>query len=525
MFDGGHRRIVSMWFPRLATDRALRLRPLDGGGGTVGAGQGSGPLKGAGQGPLQGQTPPFVLTQRQANTERIHCLNAAAEAAGLYRGMTSTDARAFCPGLVSRPADPRGDARHLAVLARWATRYCPWVGLEGEDGLVMDITGAAHLAGGEAALLDDLGARMARAGLTVRLGLADTRGAAWALAHFAEGIAPPGGQGAALAPLPVAALRLDPEAVTGLERLGLRRVADLEATPRAPIARRFGPGVLARLDQALGRQPESVAPLPEPPRQAVRLTLPEPIGRVEDVMAGTGRLLEALCTRLLAREVGARRLCLTLRRVDRGHAQVELRLAAALRDPARILPLFQRGVEEVDAGFGLDQLRLEAVEVEPLPARQLTVRAGDPREAARSSARLDDLITRIGTRIGIENIHRFLPADSHIPERAFLTVPAAWSRPGGGWAPPRPRPVLMFPPEPILAEGPRPPGRFRWRRLTLTTARATGPERLTPEWWMQDEAWHRGLRDYWRVETREGRRLWLFHTPEAPAWFVQGDFG
>lgn len=493
MFDGIQRRVVSMWFPRLASDRALRAYPVAG---------------------------PFALTLKQQNAERVHCLNAAAEALGLHRGMPFADARAFCPDLQSRPADPRGDARMLATLARWAGRYCPWVGLEGEDGLVLDITGAAHLMGGEAALMADLGAQLERAGFAAWLGLADTRGAAWALAHSGGGIAAPGDQGRALAGLPVAALRLGADTVTALQRLGLRWIGDLEAAARGPLARRFGAGVMVRLDQAMGRQGEPVAPLPEPPHYGVRLSLPDPIGRVEDVMAGTARLLEALCARLLARETGARRLCLTLRRVDRGSQQVELRLAAPLRDPARILPLFRRGVEAADAGFGIDQLRLEATQVEPLPARQLSTRAGGPQDGGR----LDDLITRIGTRIGLENIQRFLPADSHIPERAFLIAPAAWSRPEGVWAPPRPRPLRLFPPEPLLGQGAEPPARFRWRRLSLSTARATGPERIAPEWWFEDEAWARGLRDYWRVETHQGRRLWLFHTPQVPGWFVQGEF-
>jgi len=486
------RRIVSMWFPRLASDRALRLRPVDG---------------------------PFALTLKQDNAERIYCLNLRAERDGLCRGMAFADARALCPDLVSRPADHQADRRFLLTLCRWAGRYCPWVGLEGQDGLVLDVTGAAHLFGGEAAMLADMRARLIRAGITARLGLAATRGAAWALAHHGEGAAPAGTDLlAAIGALPVRVLRLEEETAEGLQRLGLRTVADLAARPRAPLARRFGPGLLRRLDQALGAAPEEVAPLALPPHYAIRMTLPEPIGRVEDVMAGIARLLDGLCARLKAQESGARRLSLTLRRVDLESRQVDLRLARALSDPARILPLFERGIAEVEAGFGIDQLRLEALEVEPLPPRQLAHHTAPRPEG------LDDLITRIGTRIGLENIRRFLPADSHIPERSFVIAPAAWSRPEGSWAVLRPRPLWLFPPEPIAAIGPRPPERFRWRRMALSTARATGPERIAPEWWLEDDNWRSGVRDYWQVETRQGRRLWLFHTPQNPGWFVQGEF-
>ena len=483
-----------MWFPRLPSDRVLRACPTD---------------------------RPFALTLRADNTDRIYCLNAAAESQGLHRGMGLAEARIFCPGLEQAPADPAADSRMLGVLRRWATRYCPWVGRDGRDGLALDITGSAHLAGGEQAMLGDMRDRLERAGFAVRLGLGDSLGAAWALARHGRrrhGDRAAPGQGAqALAPLPVAALRLDEATSVGLQRLGLRRIGDLESVPRAPLARRFGPGLLTRLDQAMGRQPEPIDPEPEPPIYAARLTLPDPIGLRDDVMAGTERLLTALCARLTARDMGARVLRLTLRRVDQESRQVELRLAAAMRDPARILPLFARGVEQVDAGFGIDQLRLEAVQVEPLPAAQIG-------GAQVAQDRLENLITRIGTRIGLENVQRFLPADSHIPERSFLISPAAWSRAEGDWCAPLPRPLVLFAPEPVVARGSAPPARFRWRRMALDLARATGPERIAPEWWLDDPEWRTGLRDYWRIETRQGRRLWMFHTPQNPGWFVQGEF-
>lgn len=480
-----------MWFPRLASDRVLRGRPVDG---------------------------PFALTLKQANAERLYCLNMKAERKGLYRGMSFADARAFCSDLQSHPTDPAGDARFLHVLRRWAMNYCPWVGLEGDDGLVLDITGSAHLFGGEAIMLADMRQRLNRGGLSARIGLGDTRGAAWALAHFKEGKAEIGAPLEALADLPVAALRLEDTIVTGLQRLGLRRVGDLEAAARAPLARRFGPDLLLRLDQALGRQPEQVTPLKEPPHYGVRLSLPEPIGLFDDVMAAISRLLDQLCAKLKAQEAGARVLCLTLRRVDQAAQTVELRLAGPLRDANRILPLFERGVGEVDAGFGIDQIRLEAVQVEPLPVHQVS------HVSTGKADQLDDLITRIGTRIGLENVQRFLPADSHIPERSFLIAAAAYSEPGGPWVAPRPRPVRLFPPEPIAGTGTRPPLQFRWRRMSFSTARATGPERIAPEWWLSDDNWRSGMRDYWHVQTRQGRRLWLFYTPQNPGWFVQGEF-
>ncbi|WP_289036324.1 DNA polymerase Y family protein [uncultured Roseibium sp.] len=491
MFGGIRKRVVSMWFPRLASDRVLRARPVDG---------------------------PFALTLHTKNANRLYCLNAKAERQGLHRDMSYSDARAFCPELQSRPADPAADMRFLQALQRWALRYCPWVGIDGTDGLNLDITGSAHLFSGEAPMLADMRQRLMRAGVSVRLGLADSRGAAWALAHHGEGVCEPGKPLETLGALPVTALRLEPELVTGLQRLGLRTISDLEITDRAPLARRFGLTLLRRLDQALGRQNEEISPLSDPPHYGVRMTMPEPIGLVDDVMGVTARLLDRLCGKLQENGAGARILCLTLSRVDQEAQTVELRLARPLRDAQRILPLFARGVADVDAGYGIDRIRLEAVEVLPLPPEQVS------HVASVCKDQLDDLMTRIGTRIGLENIQRFQPVDSHVPERAFSVVPAAFSEPRGGWTSFRPRPIRMFPPEPIMGQGNRPPERFRWRRMSFTTARATGPERIAAEWWLEDDNWRSGVRDYWKVNTRQGHRLWLFHTPQSPGWFVQGEF-
>lgn len=481
-----------MWFPRLASDLALRLHPAEG---------------------------PVALILRSGNADHLHCLNATAEAAGLHRGMTLTDARALCPDLQTRPADLVREAAFLRALCRWAGRYSPWVGREGADGLVMDITGVAHLFGGEAPLVDEMQARLARAGLMAVTGLACTRGAAYALARHGGGIAARGGTLAAIGRLPVAALRVDGETCAALDRLGLRIIRDLTQIPRATLARRFGSALLHRLDQVLGDQPEPVSPEAPPPHFGVRITLPDPIGLSADVMAGLERLLERLCARLAEAGRGARRLALELRRVDGGSAKVEIGLARAMRTPADMAALFARAMDDIDAGFGIDAMRLTAPLTEPMPARQVTaVHRGD-------GDGLADLITRLGNRVGFENVQRHHPAESHIPERSFLTTQAAWSEPAPeDWPVGAERPLMIFPPEPVADTGTSPPRQFRWRRMDFATARATGPERIAPEWWLDDPAWRTGLRDYWKVETEEGRRLWMFHTPQSPGWWVQGEF-
>lgn len=490
------RRILSLWLPRFASDIALRRRPVDG---------------------------PFAVIARQASADRLICLNMAAQHAGLRAGMGLADARALCPELITRPHDPMAQAQALGALCRWTLRYTPWGAPDGVDGLVLDITGAAHLAGGEGALLADLSARMARMGVAARMAIAGTRGAACAVARYGKGgIVRTGAESQALGPLPLAALRLSPDIVEGLERLGLRIIRDLAQIPRSTLPRRFGPDVLLRLDQALGQMGEPVCASPLPPHFGVRLSLPDPIGLLGDLQAGLARLLDRLCDHLHRTQMGARRLHLTLSRVDGQALQIDITLARPMRDPRAIAPLFDRALDGVDAGFGIDGLRLTAPVTEKLPLQQITA------QGRASQDDLADLLTRLCNRVGFENVQRLLPADSHIPEKAFLTVAAAYCDGAAHWPPSPPRPVEVFDPEPIHAvmaiQTRQPPACFRWRGQEWQVIAASGPERISPEWWLDDPAWRSGLRDYWRVQTAQGARLWLFHTPQKDGWSVQGAF-
>ncbi|SEA10520.1 Y-family DNA polymerase [Rubrimonas cliftonensis] len=509
------RRVASVWLPRLAAERALRRLGGDAGGA------------------------PFTVVAPAKGALRLASLCPLAEASGLRAGMGLTDARAIRPDLRAVPADPPAEAGFLRALARWAVRYSPWVGEDGVDGLALDVTGCAHLFGGEGPMLADIVSRLAERGLTACAAVADARGAAWALARFAASqapvVAPRGGAREALAALPLAALRLEPEALAALGRLGLRRVDELARLPRGALARRAGLDVARRLDQAFGAEPEPVRAAPQGPGYAVRLRLPEPVGRVEDVAAGLDRLLARLCERLAERGMGARRLRLALRRVDGADVSLDVGLARPSREAGAIAALFARPLGEADAGFGVDALRLEATVVEPLSATQHRgpLAAPQARDAVErgEDAAFAALLGRLGNRLGFDRLTRPLPAESHIPARAFTTASAAFAAPhAGDWpAPPGLRPIALLRPEP--GEATRRSGRpvsLRWRRRAHRLAVAIGPERIAPEWWLDDPAWRDGPRDYWRVETEDGLRLWLFCAPAAPGgpiWRVEGLFG
>jgi len=552
----------------------------------------------------------------------LSSLTREAEAEGLRLGQPLRDARAMCPTLVTRLANPARQAEFLAVLRRWGGKFSPWVAAEAPSSLVIDLTGCAHLFGGEEALMLHAIRDCQDLGLSVCGGIADTLGAAWALARFSGNfsggfsggdmlagrngdaidqearatrsravrrrhwerggpapvapvapvaiaggagrndgpardgqdgtpanplaglparIAPPGQTRLLLAPLPLSALRLDAQSVTELSRLGLRRVEDLLGMPRAALARRFGQDVVRRLDQALGVEPEPVSPARPGRRFAVRLTLPDPIGLEDDILAAIDRLLPPLAAHLRKAGRGARRLRLQCFRADHTLQTEELGLARPTDDPDRMRPLLRMKVADIDAGFGIDAVRIEAVVTEPLHARQHKGHMGATRDAeARrdGDTGLDDLIGRLGARLGLDSITRWAPADSHIPEKAALTLAAAWAAPphipdadgaDAGWPrPPVPRPLLMFRPELVMAhDRPAPPGNFRWRRRAFVTQKATGPERIAPEWWLDEAEWRSGVRDYWRIDTAQGDRLWLYFAhggSMSAGWFCQGVF-
>lgn len=500
------RRILSVCLPYLVAEHALRL---------------------AGQ---VGLAEPFAVTEHASGTLRLAGVNPVAAAKGLHAGSSLTDARAICPGVVTRMAQPERLEQFERGLVRWAERFSPLTGQDQSRALVLDITGCAHLFGGEDAMLQAVVFALQEKGLTARAAIADTKGAAWAMAHYGRGgVAEPGKLRAAIADLPVAALRLEPGAADNLAKIGITTIEPLTRMPRGALARRFGIECMRRLDQAMGAEPETLSPERALPVFAARMTLPEPIGLVTDVMAGLERLLERLCVQMEQHHMGARTLRLSARRVDGADAVAEISLARPGRDPMRLRDLFRRKVEEIDAGYGIDALRLKAVVVEALKPAQLV-----QGQRETSEQKLVDLVSRLGNRIGFENVVRFLPGDSHIPERAFSTAAAAYSAPGAwgtGGVVDR-RPVTLLRPRPVHLPGgdafalDRPPPRFLWRGVLHTLAEARGAERLAPEWWWDDPDWRSGPRDYWQVTTREGPRLWLFCTVAArqPGWFVQGEF-
>ncbi len=483
---------------------------------------------------------PFALVANERGARRLTAVDEAAACLGLYIGQKATTASALAPDLITADADPVADAVALTALNDWCSRFSPAVAVDPPDGVIMDIAGVAHLWGGEAAMLDDLIARLAANGIPARAAVAPTLGAAWAVAHFGSGlcakdraIVSPRDVAAALAPLPVAALRLTAQVATQITRLGLTTIGRLAALPRDQLTRRFGPEVVLRLDQAMGRVREALTFRRPPSPWFARLAFGDPISAPDDMTRVTGDIALKLCARLEAEGRGGRRFEIGFHRLDGLVCTLTIGLALPGRDAARIARLFQPRLETVDPGFGVEVVTLTAHEVETLSFRQR--RLDDAREIAPEEG-LAPLVDRLTNRLGATAVWRAQAHPSHIPERASARRPPLSRFVGEKWDPERPRPVRLFRrPEPIDVVAPvpdDPPILFRWRGRTHRVRLAEGPERLAREWWRAplDDADPARLRDYYRVEDETGLRVWLFraglYRAETPAkWWLHGLFG
>ncbi len=482
---------------------------------------------------------------------RLAAVCARARAAGLAPGQMLADARALLPALQVHPAEPAADAKLLDDLLTWCERYTPLVAVdrsaphEAGGALWLDLTGCAHLFGGEAALCADLLARLARQGLAAAAGIADAPGAAWAAARFAapgSEIVPPGGAAPALSPLPVAALRLPPELTAMLERLGLARIGDLAPLPRAALTARFGTELVSRLDQAHGRLAEPISPRTPLPAHRAELVLAEPVAHAEGLAALSLRLLAELCAGLEACGLGARRLTLAFYRVDNTSVCARIGTSRPCRARRELQRLLAEKLEEIDPGFGIERAILRADVVEPLAAR--AARLARHGRAAISTRRAISrpLVDRLSNRLGADAVGQLAPQASHWPERAQRRVPALSEekrvpfpdRRLHGPAPARPLRLLARP-EPIETLAPvpdEPPVLFRWRQALHKVAKVRGPERLAPEWWREPDGDPNALtRDYFAVEDQDGGRFWLYReglylagAMTLPRWYLHGLF-
>lgn len=486
---------------------------------------------------------PLVLFEKQKSALRLVALDEKAAGLGLYAGQPLAEARAIEPTLLAAPADEKGEARDFRALAQWLTRFSPHVGIE-REAFILDASGLAHLFGGEEKLLDQAIAALETFGVHARGAIAETPGAAWAMAHFGrERIIETRAAKRVLAPLPVEALRLQPETAQTLRRFGLKTVGMLYDLPRAPLTARMGAELLARLAEATGRARTPINPVFPTPRFSAEARLIEPVVSAEAIMIALGKMARDIEFALERAGRGGRRFALYLYRVDGCVTRVAVGTARAERKPAVILRLFKDRLADIhderEAGFGFELLRLCVESDAPFtPAPAATLENGAAVDAAAEAAALADrLKNRMGARV-----FRLRLENRHLPERsaALVSLDAPSGDRGGDSGTPdaAARPLKLLPrPETIeaIAEIPdAPPSRFFWRKAPYAVARAAGPERILPDWrqgWGEERRERAArARDYYEVEDETGRRFWIFReglygAGKPPQWFLHGFFG
>jgi protein ImuB len=475
---------------------------------------------------------PLALVGKVGRRDEIVSACAAARSLGIQVGMAATHARALVSDLDFRTAEPEADLDLLDRLALFGIRHwSPIAAVSPPDGIWLDLTGAAHLHGGEEHFCQRLQAFCRRAGFTARIAIADTPGAAHALARYGHEdvvVISPGGVLKAVSPLPVAALRLEPAALLAARKFGFETVADLLPVARGPLARRLGLATIDRLDQTLGGKSEPIVPREDIITPVVERRLLEPIGTADAIAQVMHDLLKDMAELLRGKGLGARLLRLVALRVDGGEQVVAVGTSRPTREVAHLLRLLKLKIERIDPGLGLEQFRLLAPHTEPLGAENLgAILAGET--IVRDPARLIDVVAG---RIGLRAVFRVSPVDSHVPERAVRpTNPITASGTWPSWQ----RPVRLFArPEPlqgVIALMPdQPPRRFEWRGRTYKVVAGDGPERIHGEWWRRDaEVW--AVRDYYRVEDDQGGRFWVFRRGDGIAsqtgdlsWWMHGVF-
>ena len=474
-----------------------------------------------------------MVVAKLNNALHLSAVDRKATALGLTIGQPLANARAMLPALKAVSENPAEDHRLLARIADWCDRFTPFVAFDSPRCLLLDVTGASHLFGGEQAMLNTVRNSLKAQGFALRASLAGTATAARALARYRDGTVIAAGEEArAMLPLPIEALNLDAVTTHAFRRAGLKTVGQAASRKRTEMTARFGAAMVATLDAALGIGEKPISPRRPQPEYVREKNFPEPVF-MQDFIRQTLKDLSGELSLLLERRgEGARQLEAIFFRADGAVRRIAIEMGAPTRDPAVIDRLFSEKLaaltDPLDPGFGFDLIRLAAHRVESFTAEAIDLVA-----AVQAKAELGFLVDRLAARFGSNRILSFQPNDTHIPEAAWSTVPAqfcnpskiSWKKPVNPRDAPR-RPLRLFArPEPVAFE---PPKNFNWRKSFREVVRYQGPERIAMEWWRHQTI--PPTRDYFRMEDGEGRRYWLYRNGVAtrdgqePKWFVHGTF-
>jgi protein ImuB len=493
-------RYASIWFPYLLTEYAARKSP-------------------------QLRETVFVLASTQRGRMVIDAVSPMAAGKEIHPGMVLADCKAIFPELEVIKSEPGQAQKLLNALAEWCIGYTPLAAIDLPDGIVLDISGCAHLWGGESQYLGSIKSRLNAYGYTVKIAIADTIGSAWATARFSnQEIVKARMQREALQNLPPAALRLEPEILARLKKLGLQRIESFMNMPRTALRRRFGPSLSLRLGQALGQEIEMIISVkPVEPYQE-RLCSMEPICTAVGITIALKQLLDSLCIRFEAEGLGLRNGIFRAYRVDGDIQQIEIGTSRPSRNEAHLFKLFEHKITTLEPALGFEMFVLEAPKVEPITDEQSAIWTA----SSQNDKKVAELLDRVAVKTGTNNIMRYLPAEHYWPERSIKQAVPLWEKPVTAWRTDWPRPIhLLEKPEVVEVTAvlpDYPPMLFRYKGKIYNIARSDGPERIEQEWWLTYGLY----RDYYCVEDESGARYWLFRSGPydagQPKWFIHGFF-
>ena len=466
-----------------------------------------------------------MVVAKVDNALRLSALDRKATSLGLAIGQPLANARAMLPALKVVAANEPDDLKLLTHIADWCDRFTPFVALDGPRGLLLDVTGASHLFGGEQMMLNRIRDGLQAQGFAVRGAMAGTAIAARAFARYRDGtVIAPSEEAKAISSLPIAALNLDPVTTHAFRRAGLKTVGQAAGRKRSEIAARFGAAMVATLDQALGQGGKPISPRLPRPDYWKEQGFAEPIITKEAIRATLKSLATALSKVLEQHGEGARRLEAVFFRADGAVRRIAIEMGTPTREPAIIERLFREKldmlVDPLDPGFGFDLIRLSASRTERADSETADLDTSEKKE-------INFLVDRLAARFGSHRILLFQPNDTHIPEAAWAVVPAQFAQPSkltwektrsAGEAPRRPL-RLFARPEPVSFVM---MSHLRWRKAQHIVMQCEGPERIAMEWWRHQSP--QPARDYFRVEDSEGRRYWLYCEGKPPKWFLHGLF-
>lgn len=482
---------------------------------------------------------PFALTSEMNGGARLYAVNVAAASLGLVSQMKLANARALAPELSIAPATVEQDQEVLLSLADWCGRFSPWCATDGDQGVRLEITGCAHLFGGEEKMLELMAFQFRKMRIAAVFGLADNPAVAWAATRFgleSSVIVRPGEGARYLAAFPVQALRLEERTLSGLEKVGLRKISDLYDLPRAPLELRFGRQLLQRLDQISGREAEPISPLRPTAPFRTRMTWPDPIGLLTDIEAAAAQLTTELCRQLDGHGRGTRKVELALYRADGQVIRILVGTSVVTRDAKHMMRLLLEKLPDIDVGFGVDVMICSALQVAPYRGQQtsfskMTTVSDSRGEMTQGMTQsLGQLVDRLETRLGTPHVLRLIPFESHDPARAYAVVPPMAPAGNQSWPQKQLRPLRLLPvPErmKIIFEGHR-AHQYQWRREAGQVATLEGPERISPEWWRLALE----TRDYFRLQATSGQRFWVYtsyvrreeNQAQSPDWYMHGFF-